>query len=143
MKPMSLPENVVLKLSDPKFKRVDPKRVSAVLTELAVTTSETFVEFYGRYEGPFGSARLGYELLDLCVGDPSVASSTKICRAEYGFSDDYLVLTDLLGGSVLVYGSDSDQVFDVDFEGGQGELAAGQLKPAWISFADFLQEYFG
>lgn len=54
-----------------------------------------------------------------------------------------LVLTDLSAGdTVHVLDAESDQVFVVDFEGGEELLLTGQLEPQWMTFTDFIQAYF-
>jgi hypothetical protein len=79
----------------------------------------------------------------LCNSDPSIITATEVSRDEHGLPDEYLVLTDLLGGGVLMYRGATDEVFAVDFEGGVQALVAGQLSPRWLSFEEFLKEYFG
>jgi hypothetical protein len=104
---------------------------------------ETFRRFYEEFAGPFGSERTGFGLLDLCDQDPNIVSVTGICRKKYGWPAAFLVLTELLGNSVLVLEATEDRVFDVDFEGGDRLLLNRQLPPAWSSFSEFLGFYFG
>jgi hypothetical protein len=42
-----------------------------------------------------------------------------------------------------MYEGDTDRVYNVDFEGGDQDFAAGRLEPRWKSFAEFLSWYFG
>jgi hypothetical protein len=139
---MPLPEKVTVALSGAK-PRPDPESVDHVMARLGVSVSNTFREFYRTYRGPFGSKTTGFLLLDLCEGRWSIATSTEVCRSEHGIPHDYLVITELVGGGVLMYRTDTDQVFDVDFEGGHEELIAGTLPPSWGSFAAFLDDHFG
>jgi hypothetical protein len=138
-----LPVNVAAALSGPVFIRRSANPVDVALARLGVQVSSSFREFYSRYEGPFGSARTGFELLDLCAGDPTVESSTATCRSQHGLTAPFLVLTGLFGGSVLVYGCDDDVVYNMDFEGGERDILAGRLEPQWRSFHEFLAEFFG
>ena len=138
-----LPQEVLSALSDKRFERPEANRVDEALTRLDVSVSPTFREFYSRYEGTFGSNVTGFELLDLCASEPSVVTSTELCRAEHNIPHKALVLTDLLGGAVLMYEGDTDRVYNVDFEGGDQDFAAGRLEPMWKSFSEFLKWYFG
>ncbi|MBP8811994.1 MAG: hypothetical protein KBG48_34275 [Kofleriaceae bacterium] len=130
-------------LAGSAFVRKNPRAVEVALAELGVQVSAAFFDFYSRYEGPFASDHSGFQLLDLCVGAPSIVSLTVACREQYAFLARYLVLTDLLGGGVLVYDAVSDAVYNVDFEGGERELVAGRLAPGWQSFREFLAYYVG
>jgi hypothetical protein len=139
---MPLPQKVTVALSHAK-PRPDPECVDHATAKLGVSVSNTFREFYRTYRGPFGSKNTGFLLLDLSSGRWSIVSSTEVVRSDHGIPHEYLVITDLLGGGVLMYKTDTDQVFDVDFEGGHELLIAGTLPPTWNSFEAFLDEYFG
>lgn len=140
---MSLPPSVASSLSDSVFHRQDVTGVEAALLALGSGNVAAFHEFYLRYEGPFGSKSSGFELLDLCVGNPCVVSMTKECRVQFGFPNSSLVLSELLGGAILVFDSVLDKVYNVDFEGSERELVSGTLEPRWHSFYEFLESYFG
>ena len=138
---MNLPESITKSaVSHPAYIRRDVAAVRAALAELDVPVSETFQSFYEAYAGPFGSRHTGFELLDLVEGE-TILSATATCRTEFGFPKRYLVITDLLGNGVLVYDSDTDAVFNVDFEGSDRDLLAGKLQPEWPSFEAFLVNY--
>ena len=109
---------------------------------LSVSASPSFSILYTSYQGPFASDQTGFELLDLNEGFDNIVSTTKMIREELDFPDKYIVLTNLLGGSVLILDTNSDGVFNVDFEGGCEELLEGKLQPSWSSFIEFLKWYF-
>jgi hypothetical protein len=138
-----LPAEVRRRLTDPAYRRRDVAPVHEALAALGASVPETFRRFYEQFAGPFGSERTGFALLDLCDQDPNIVSVTGICRKKYGWPATFLVLTELLGNSVLVLEATEDRVFDVDFEGGDRLLLNRQLPPAWSSFNEFLGFYFG
>jgi hypothetical protein len=134
---------VLPQLDDPIYAGRDPSLVDRALERLGVVVPEGFAAFWRRYEGGFSSAETGYELLDLCAGTPSVVSQTEDCREVRGFPQHILVLSDLLGLAALMYDVRTDQVFNVDFEGGDQLIIRGELDPEWDTFDDFLHYYFG
>ena len=117
--------------------------VTQAFTELGVTVSPEVCEFYSRFEGPFSTRHTGFELLDACVGtgECAITGATTICRRQFNLPDRFLVISNYLGGGVLMLDTLTDQVFNVDFEGGLEELIAGRL-PAEGSFASFVASYF-
>ena len=137
-----LPDIVHKKLLNPVYKRQKKEKVKENFEKLGVNVSIIFEEFYETYQGPFGSTNTGYELVDLFDLESNILNLTQICRKQYGFPKRFLVLTDLLGGGVLVYDTEKDFVFDIDFEGTEQELILGKLNPVWSSFYDFLNYYF-
>lgn len=139
---MSLPENVVNALNSPTFHR-DDDDADAVLRRLDVMPSSEFRELYTTYIGPFWSDSLGIELADVSDGESNIETLTQQCRAQYGFPKRMLVLTQLsAGGTVHLLDTESDEVFVVDFEGGEDLLVKGKLEPRWATFAEFLRDYF-
>lgn len=42
-----------------------------------------------------------------------------------------------------MYDTNTDKVYNVNFEGGNELLMKGELKEDWSSFDDFLIDYFG
>ena len=141
----SLPKLVSKKLINPVYKRKNKSNVDITLKALGVSASSIFKLFYELYEGPFGSEVTGFEVVDLFECEPNeqnIISLTKICREEYQFPNKFLVLTELLGGGVLVYDTENDCVFNVDFEGSDQDLINGTLEPDWSSFYEFLDFYF-
>ena len=137
-----LPEIVHKKLISPVYRRQEKTNLAKALIKLDVNASDVFKEFYDTYVGPFCSSKTGLELVDVFDQSPNIISLTKICREEYGFPKKFLVLTDLLGGGALIYDSDTDHVYNIDFEGADQDLIEGTLKPDWESFYDFLNYYF-
>ena len=139
---MSLPDNVANALSDPTFHRQDDN-ADAVLSRLDVAPSSEFTEFYRTYIGPFWSDSLGIELADIVDDESNIETLTEQCRSQFGFPKQMLVLTQLsAGATVHVLDTESDEVFVVDFEGGEDLLVKGELEPRWASFSEFLQDYF-
>lgn len=139
---IDLPESVKNELSDSAYDRADPEEVSRALEMFGVNPPVFFVDFYKKYEGPFWSEKLGYELLDLVEDCPNIVGHTKLCREQYEFPNQYLVLTEITTGQVAVLNAETDQVFEVDFEGGDVLLKKGELEPRWNSFKEFVVDYF-
>lgn len=137
-----LPDRVRRRLADPIYQRKETLVAREALLALGVSVPELFRAFYEQYEGPFGSEKVAFSLLDLCADSPNIAQATATCRENYGWPPHFLVLTEPLGNAVLVLDARDDQVFNVDFEGGDGLLLEGELAPAWKSFAEFLCYYF-
>lgn len=137
-----LPGSVASALTDPLYRRQDYSAVDRAIEALCAHGPGTFQEFYRSYEGPFWSTHTGFELLDLCVGSPNIVDVTTVCRRKFGWPGPLLVLTEPLGGGVLVLNPASDVVFNVDFEGGDRDLLSGTLAPSFKSFYDFLDYYF-
>jgi hypothetical protein len=139
---MTVPTAIENKLSDQVWKRSSQSSSRDALLELGVSPSDPFCEFYSRFQGPFGSKKVGHELLDLCRQKESVVVNTRVVREELGLASRFVVLTSMIGLSVLIYDLDSGCVFDVDFEGGDKLLAEGRLPPRWRTWWDFAGEYF-
>jgi len=137
-----LPESVRIRLADECFRRRNPAEVENAFLRLLINPPELVLAFYLNFQGPFGSRRTGFELLDLFEQKENVQTVTLVCREEFNFPVEALALTDLNANAILVYNTRLDQVFNVDFEGGDIEFLAGKLKPQWNSFAEFLQYYF-
>lgn len=138
-----LPKNLNEVLSDKIYKRINFKEIKESLNRLGVQPSSTFMEFYNNYAGSFGSDESPYELLDLCEnGNRNIEKYTYIARKEHNFPNKYLVLTEMISLSILVLDSETDKIYEVDFEGGDKLLINGSLKPTWNSFYRFLEEYF-
>ncbi|QSQ11374.1 hypothetical protein [Myxococcus landrumensis] len=141
---MMLSDLALVELASEAYRRTDVAGVDAALSRLEVAREGALPEFYRRFAGPFVSRRTGFELLDLYEeGARSVEGMTRTLRERFGVPKDYLVLTDFLGGGVLVWDSSSGAVFSVDFEGGLEDLLAGRLSPKWESFEAFVSFYLG
>lgn len=139
---LDLPKSLLDELKDPIYKRDDSRVVKVGLDELGLSPSSLFVEFFGTYEGPFWSEKLGYEMLDIISQSPNILEHTALCKEQYGFPAEYLVLTEFTTGQVVVLNISTDQVYEVDFEGGDELLNNGQLQPRWLSFREYLTDYF-
>lgn len=127
----------------PEYTRDRPECVSESLHRLGVQAPASFVDFYARFKGPFGSATSGYLLLDLCAaGDDGIVAATGEARAHFALPEEMVVITNLLGGEVLVYATDTDEVFEMDFEGGERVVSSRSVAPRWRSFSDFLASFF-
>lgn len=136
-----IPHSVESKLSDQIYHRSQSDLVGNALADLAVK-HELVQVFLNRYEGPFWSQRLGYEFLDLIEGNETIVSATQTCRDQYGFPGQFLVLSQLSAGQIVVLDTLGDKVYEVDFDGGNKLLLAGGLAPSWDSFRSFLVDYF-
>jgi hypothetical protein len=139
----TLPTHVEQCLTNAAFRRENPEEMFSALARLGVQPSDVFLEFYKNYAGPFGSKRSSFELLDLVLQDENIERNTELCRKQFAFPKQYLVISGLLAGSVLVYDTRTDRVFNVDFEGGEKDLVSGVAKPQWETFYDFIGSFFG
>ena len=137
-----LPRGLEEILSDTIYLRSNKEEVVKAIKELDIIPSEEFIEFYTRYEGPFWEVTLGIELMDIIEDSNNIFKSTNICRNEYGFGKEYLVLTEMSANEVLVLNSKTDKVYRVNFQGGDELLKNGELQEEWSSFLDFIKEYF-
>ena len=120
-------------------------QVIATLQTLGVDASPAFVDFFAEYEGPFSSGVTAHQLCSLTdPGDMNTAivEATRLAREAHGFATRFLVISDFVGGSVLVYDTRDDHVFNVDFEGGKELLHEGRLAPQFKTFKEFLDWYF-
>lgn len=72
----------------------------------------------------------------------SVVSQTKMLRETFAFPNRYIVISDYLANAVLVYDFETDAVFNMDFEGSDQALLAGNLEADWKRFDVFLRDYF-
>ena len=137
-----LPDLVREELNTSIYERKDSSIIISAIKNLGVSPSRFFINFFENYTGPFWSEKLGYELLDLVEANPNIIKQTRICRELYKFPAKYIVLTELTAGQVAVLNSTTDEVLEVDFEGGDELLRRGDLKPRWFSFREFLIDYF-
>jgi hypothetical protein len=137
---------------DPLYRRADPTAVGRALTRLGVHPPRDFVAFHEVNAGVIGSDHTGFELLDLCDGEPdyafdpsnpSVVAATELTREAHGLPPQYLVISSYLGNAVLVYDTTTDLVYDMDFEGGHVQLQEGTLAPSYPSFRAFLDDFYG
>ena len=128
---------------NPVYRRESPVE-RAELERIGIAADSAFGLFFARHHGPFGSTVTQFLLLDLLDQDPtdSVVTSTRVIRERFGWPDRYFVISDMLAHAVLVYDATSDRVFNVDFEGGDALLLAGDLPPSHTSFEDFLRWFF-
>lgn len=138
----NLPKGLEVVLKEEIYNRENERNVLSVLSRLNVTASNTFVEFYQKYSGSFWSEAVPYELLDICEDTNNIEAYTEICRKEHGFLQNFLVISELSTGAVLVLDSITDRVYEVDFEGGQDLLMNGDLEVSWFTFYEFLKDYF-
>lgn len=124
------------------YSRDNVEEVVCAFKRLEVNVSDTIIEFYKNFAGPFWEESTGFELLDIIDDDLNVESVTLICREEFAFPNKYLALTELTTGEIIVLDSESDKLYKVNFEGGDRALLAGTLKETWTNFDEFLREYF-
>ena len=132
-------------LIGPAFRRSAVHETAAGLDRLGVSKDSQLGSFFLRYAGPLASPNTGFELLDLVgeKGRHSVESSTSLVRSRFGWPDRYLVLTNFVAGGVMVYDISTEQVYDLDFEGGDALLKDGLLAARYHSFVEFLRFFFG
>jgi hypothetical protein len=138
----SLPKKIKQVLNEEIYKRENKNEVDDVLKRLDVKVSETFFEFFNTYSGPFWEEAVPFELLDVIEENRNIEYYTNICREEYGFPKNFLVLSEMSTGSVLILDSVSDKVYQVNFEGQDELLIKGEVKERWANFYEFLKEYF-
>ena len=138
----NLPDRLEEILSDETYERQNKGEVQDAIKRLGVTVSETFLEFYGKYTGPFWEESVPFELLDIVEDTNTIESYTVISRKEHEFPKQYLVLSEMSANAVLVLDTITDNVYKVNFEGGDELLKKGELKETWSTFYDFLVEYF-
>jgi hypothetical protein len=123
-----------------------PERVKAVLGELQVNAPLQFVDFFTHYRGPFGSEKTAFEMAELCEPqanlDQSIPQSTFVGRSVHDLPKKFLVLSNMVAHAVLVYDTERDLVFNMDFEGGLELLKDGALEPEHAGFQEFLEWYF-
>ncbi|MGG3193085.1 SMI1/KNR4 family protein [Priestia aryabhattai] len=137
-----LPDKLNQALEEKIYIREDKTLVKDALARLEVKVSQTFIEFYNRYAGPFWEEYVPFELLDLVDEENNIEAYTLICRKEYGFPKQYLILSEISANAVLVLDTLTDNVYIVNFEGGDGLLLKGELEATWPTFSDFLKSYF-
>ncbi|MDN6887857.1 hypothetical protein QMO14_30220 [Variovorax sp. CAN2819] len=127
------------------FRRSAVDEAATGLDRLGIPRDSQLGSFFLRYGGSYASPNTGFELLALVgeKGQHSVESSTSLVRSRFGWPDRYLVLTNFLGGGVMAYYIATEQVFEVDFEGGDTLLKNGQLDARYPSFVEFLRFFFG
>lgn len=115
------------------YARQNRKEVQDAIDSLGVKTPNSFSEFYSHYVGPFWEESVPFELLELAQEQNTIVSYTLIS----------LVLSEMTANAVLMYDTNTDKVYNVNFEGGDELLTKGELKEDWSSFYDFLIDYFG
>lgn len=140
---MTIPASVEAKLNSAVWKRENENSIEEALTQLAVDHASDFAKFFRCYWGPFHGPALGHELLDLVEQDESIISVTHLMRKQFDLPDRFLVVSTLTGNSLLIYDSLTQQIFDVDFEGGIELLRSGELDARWKSWNVFLCDFFG
>lgn len=124
------------------YSRNNVEEVVRAFKRLEVNASDTIIQFYKNFAGPFWEESIGFELLEIIDDDPNVESVTLICREEFAFPNKYLALTELTIGEIIVLDSESNKLYKVNFEGGDRALLDGTLKESWTNFDEFLREYF-
>ncbi|MFP3666399.1 SMI1/KNR4 family protein [Priestia sp. SIMBA_032] len=137
-----LPDKLNQALEGEIYIREGKTAVKDALARLEVKVSQTFTEFYNRYAGPFWEEYVPFELLDLVDQENNIEAYTLICRREYGFPKQYLILSEISANAALVLDALTDSVYIVNFEGGDELLLKGELEATWPTFSDFLKSYF-
>lgn len=134
------PSEVQEFLNSPLYKRACSKNVKLAFKKLEIV-HESAQDFFELFEGSFWSEHLGCELLDICTGDENILSVTEICRKNFRFPSQFLILT-RFSVSIMVLDCVKDKVYEIDFEGGDALLINQMLPPRWDSFLSFINEYF-
>ncbi|WP_367033052.1 SMI1/KNR4 family protein [Priestia megaterium] len=137
-----LPDKLNQALEGEIYIREGKAAVKDALARLEVKVSHTCGEFYNRYAGPFWEEYVPFELLDLVDEENNIEAYTLICRKEYGFPKQYLILSEISANAVLVLDTLTDNVYIVNFEGGDELLLKGELEATWPTFSAFLKSYF-
>lgn len=139
--------NIIEKLSgildEGTYARKDKSMVAQAFQRLNVNVSESVIEFFNHFSGPFWEETLGMEFLDIVEDDVNIEVLTNECRKEHSFPNQFLVLTEMCGNEILVLNTLNDKVYRVDFEGGDEDLLNGKLDEEWSGFDEFLIDYFG
>jgi hypothetical protein len=112
------------------------------LSSLSIPGTSLVASFFMQYRGGFYSPKFGHELLDLVDGAENVLQMTDDCRTLHGLETRFVAITTMVGLSIYIYDIVTDEVFDVDFEGGVELLVERQLSPKWRTFSEFLVAYF-
>lgn len=81
-------------------------------------------------------------MLDIVAEENNIQVYTNISRKEHDFPNNYLVLSEMSANAVIVLDTITDNVYIVNFEGGDELLLRGDLEASWKSFYDFLKAYF-
>lgn len=124
------------------YARESAEEVVRAFQRLGVKVSEEVEAFFVNFAGPFWEETLGMEFLDIIEDEINIESVTMECRREHSFPIYYLVLTEMVANEVIVLNTLNDNVYRVDFEGGEKKLLNGELEPEWQNFEEFLNTYF-
>ncbi len=142
MRGMNIIEKLREILDTDIYARKDKKLVIQAFQRLKVNVSESVIEFFINFSGPFWEETLGMELLDIVEDDVNIEVMTNECRKEHSFPNQFLVLTEMCANEIIVLNTINDKVYRVDFEGGHEDLVNGKLDEEWSSFEEFLIDYF-
>ncbi|MFG6324028.1 MAG: hypothetical protein K1W41_22100 [Lachnospiraceae bacterium] len=121
------------------------EEVRKAFDRLNVIVPEQVKNFYYNFAGPFGQRPFGgITLLDITDDNPNIESITQICREEFKFPTQYLVVTDYCDvGDVTILNTLTGELYKVCLECGEDEeLLDGKLEPTWKCFNDFLIDFF-
>lgn len=130
------------KLGSEMYIRQDPNQVDIIIKQLGVEPSEFFCDFFKKYEGPFWEETIGFELLDVIEDNENIYSNTILCRSEFNFPTEMLVLSKMSTNQIIVFDTLNNKVYRVNFEGEDELLKENELEAEWDSFESFLKEYF-
>src|SRR5262249_31051029 len=140
---VTLMQKLEIALADPRYRRQQPELVDPAFDRLTNERCQLLREFFRRFEGPFSSEVTGCLLLDIVRGGKqSIVAITESVRSQFGLGCEWIVISDYLANSVIIYNTGSQHVFDLDFEGGLNLLERGELKSEWGSLEDYFTWYF-
>jgi hypothetical protein len=141
-KSMNILRRLDVLLSNPHLRRSDTVGVEEAFDELTTEHPTLLKEFFLRFRGPLGSNSTGFQLLDIIEDESSITTATKAIRKRFNIGPEWLVISNLLANGAIFYNAKTDEVFDVDFEGGVELLKDGKLLPRWQSLEEFLKFFF-
>ena len=126
-----------------KMTRDGTAGVRLELEKLGISEESQIGQFYLKYRGPFFSPVRLPELLDVERPTPEVAEQTEYVRTELGVPEDFVCLTTTEGEGMYLYRISTGEVFDVGFKDVPRLGTDEGVLARWMTFQDFLVEYFG
>jgi hypothetical protein len=138
MLPTKLKQKILVSMSG----RQNPTLVDQAVSDLGVALPEDALEFYRLFPGPMGTDTMGYQLLDMVNDNPSVKSITQVMRKKFNLPAEWLAISDLLAGGLLIFNTKTNEVYDVDFEGTLERVLGGRASPTWTTFTELLEVFF-
>ncbi|MFT3920943.1 MAG: hypothetical protein QM778_00250 [Myxococcales bacterium] len=139
---MNIILQIATKLSAKQFEHEHPHNVDKAINAIVDANADLLKAYLRRFRGPIGSSRTSFQLLDAIEEQPNIVTQTTFLRSEFQLGQQWVAISDIVGGSLLVLNTEKDKVFNVDFEGGIELLRDGTLPPISNSFEEFLIWFF-